>query len=139
MTPQSIVRSLLPVGWKVWPRHRKEPRERDDDRSRERADTKVGVILGVDTHTPRRPHGGGRGPSGQTPGRVERASERKGLREAPLPGRGLWPREVRWDRRYQQLRGLKLARHLKAQGLKAQGIEVLEVGTSEAPAAKLVP
>jgi transposase len=29
---------------------------------------------------------------------------------------------VRWDRRYQQLRGLKLARHLKA-----QGVEVLEV------------
>jgi predicted nuclease with RNAse H fold len=29
---------------------------------------------------------------------------------------------VRWDRRYQQLRGLKLARHLKA-----KGIEVLEV------------
>jgi transposase len=28
---------------------------------------------------------------------------------------------VRWDRRYQQLRGLKLARHLKD-----QGIEVLE-------------
>jgi predicted nuclease with RNAse H fold len=37
-------------------------------------------------------------------------------------GGGLWPRDVRWDRRYQQLRGLKLARHLKA-----KGIEVLEV------------
>jgi transposase len=37
-------------------------------------------------------------------------------------GGALWFREVRWGRRYQQLRGLKLARHLKA-----RGIEVLEV------------
>ncbi|MCA1717006.1 MAG: IS110 family transposase [Actinobacteria bacterium] len=37
-------------------------------------------------------------------------------------GRGLWPREVRWDRRCQQSYGAGLARHLKA-----QGVEVLEV------------
>ena len=56
----------------------------------ERADTKVEVILGVDTHTPRRP------PWrwlwtiwAEKPRRVERASARKGLREAPLLGRGL--------------------------------------------------
>jgi transposase len=51
----------------------------------QRPDTKIEVILGVDTHTPGLPHGGGRGQSsGQTPGRVERTNDRKGLREAPL-------------------------------------------------------
>jgi hypothetical protein len=70
----------------------------------ERPDTKVEVILGVDT--PGLPHGGGRGPSGQAPERVEPTNDRKkGLREAPVLGGGLWPREVCWDRRYQQLRG----------------------------------
>jgi hypothetical protein len=88
----------------------------------ERPDTKVEVILSVDTHTSTSTWRWLWTISRQTPGRVERANDRKGLREAPLLGGGLWPREVRWDRRYQQLRGLKLARHLKA-----QGIEVLEV------------
>lgn len=37
-------------------------------------------------------------------------------------GGGFWPREVRRGRRYKQLRGLMLARHLRA-----RGIEVLEV------------
>ncbi len=48
----------------------------------ERPHTKVEVILGVDT--PQLPRGGGRGPSGQTPGRVDGANDRKGLRGAPL-------------------------------------------------------
>jgi hypothetical protein len=30
---------------------------------------------------------------------------------------------VRWDRRYQQLRGLKLARHLKAAGISVMEVE----------------
>src|SRR5687768_8709197 len=67
-----------------------------------RPDTKVEVILGVDT--PGLPHGGGGGPSGQAPGRVERANDRKWLREASLLGGRLWPREVCRDRRHQQLR-----------------------------------
>src|SRR5829696_444812 len=82
-TRHSIVRSLLLVGWKVSVTHRKELRERDDDRRREtgcqgRGDLGRG-------HTPRHPRGGGPGPSWQTLGRVECAHDGEGLREpAPL-------------------------------------------------------
>ena len=41
----------------------------------------------------------------EKPGRVERANDRKGLQAATVLGGRLRHCEVRWDRRYQQLRG----------------------------------
>jgi transposase len=94
--------------------------------SAERPHTEVAVILGVETHLEF--HGAvavdhlGReawaSPACQRPRRVRRGSS--------ALGGEFWPREVRWGRRHQQLRGLKLARYLRA-----RGIEVLEVERPE--------
>jgi transposase len=87
----------------------------------ERPDAEVAVILGVDTHLDS-PVAVPWTIRAEKPGRAERANDREGLRGAPLLGGRLWPREVCRDRRYKQLRGLKLVRHLRT-----RGIEVLEV------------
>jgi hypothetical protein len=73
----------------------------------QRPEPKVEVILGVDT--PGLPSTWRWTIWAEKPGRVERANDRKGLQAATVLGGGLWPRGVRRDRRYQQLRGLKLA------------------------------
>ena len=88
----------------------------------ERLETEeVAVILGVETHLDFHV---GLWPWtiwGQAPGRVERANDREGLAEAPplSTGRRISAlcKVVRWGRRHNQLRGLMLARHLKAQGI----------------------
>jgi hypothetical protein len=58
----------------------------------------------------------------EKPRRGQRANDRGGLGGAPALGGTFWPREVRRGRRYKQLRGFKLARHLGA-----KGIEVLDL------------
>ena len=85
-----------------------------------RLETKVEVILGVDTHLDFHvavaiDHLGREAWASPVCQRPE------GLREAPVLGGGFWPREVRRGRRYQQLRGRTRPPP------EGQGIEVLEV------------
>src|SRR5215216_7561875 len=89
----------------------------------QRPDTKVEVILGVDTHTWTSTRRWPWTIWAEKPGRVECTNERKWLREASVLGGRLWPREVCRDRRHQQLRSLKLARHLKAAGISVMEVE----------------
>jgi transposase len=86
-----------------------------------RLETKVEVILGVDTHLDFHvavaiDH------LGRRLGEASVPTTAKGYEKLLCWAEGFGPREVRRGRRYQLLRGLKLARHLRA-----RGIEVLEV------------
>ena len=118
MTRHSIVRALLLIGWKLLATAKGAADvtmiAQEAGHHRGRGDPGRG-------HAPRLPRGCGPGPSGQAAGRVERASDREGLR-----------RLLRWAERFGPVRcagvegtssyGAGLARHLRA-----RGIEVLEV------------
>src|SRR5215210_2017677 len=69
----------------------------------------------------------------EEPGRVGRADDREGLRGAPVLGAGFRPRQVRRDRRYQQLRSRTRP---SPEGPRDRGAGG---GAPEAPAAKLAP
>ena len=91
--------------------------------SAERTDTNVEVILGVDTHLDFHvavavDHLGREAWASRACQRPQRVT-----RDYSVLGGGLGLHEVRWDRRYQQLRGLKLARHLRAAGISVVEVE----------------
>ena len=130
VTPHSIVRSLLLLGWKL---------TGDSERSwdvttigAERPDTEVAVILGVDTHL-----------DFHVAVAVDHLGRRLGESSVPTTAKG-YERLLRWAEGFGPVRcagvegtssyGAGLARHLRA-----RGIEVLEVERPEAPAAKLAP
>jgi hypothetical protein len=103
VTRHGIVRTLLLIGWKLMVTAKGAAdvtmigAERPDT-------TGVAVILGVDTHLDF--HVAWAWTIwAEKPGRVERASDREGLRKAPPLGGTFWPPQVRRGRRYKQLRG----------------------------------
>ena len=130
MTPHSIVRSLLLLGWKVIANLKGATDVTTI--GAERPDTRVEVILGVDTHLDFHvavavDH------LGRRLGELSVPTTTKGLREAPLLGGGFRSREVRWGRRYQQLRG-RAGPPPEDQGDRGAG-----GGAPEASAARLAP
>ena len=89
----------------------------------QRPDTKAEVILGVDTHLDFHvavavDHLGREAWASRA---CQRA--RTITRGYSVLGGGLGLREVRWDRTDQQLRGLKLARHLRVAGISVVEVE----------------